>query len=115
MCDSQDTRAEEPAQVPREQLVRLEEEVDHLKQAVTSHATVDQAIGVILAVGQLTPAHGWDVLKEVSQNTNIKLRHIAELIVTWGRTGELPSEVRSQLESSIDRRSGPSAEDGAAS
>ncbi|WP_198550331.1 ANTAR domain-containing protein [Streptomyces silvensis] len=101
--------------MPREQLVRLEEEVDHLKQAVTSHATVDQAIGVILAVGQLTPAHGWDVLKEVSQNTNIKLRHIAELIVTWGRTGDLPSEVRSQLESSIDRRSGPSAEDGAAS
>ncbi|MFH8791078.1 ANTAR domain-containing protein [Streptomyces sp. NPDC017941] len=115
MCDAQDKRAEEPAQVPREQLVRLEEEVDHLRQAVTSHATVDQAIGVVVAVGRLTPEHGWDVLREVSQHTNIKLRHIAELVVAWGRTGELPSEVRSQLESSIGRRSGPAAADGTAS
>lgn len=121
MCESTDPRAVECAQAPREQLarslhdevVRLEEEVVHLKRAVTSHAAVDQAIGVIIAVGQLTPQQGWDVLKEVSQNTNIKLRHVAELVVTWGRTGELPAEVRARLQPSIDRHARPPDADGA--
>lgn len=62
-------------------VLRLEDENLQLKEAVRSHAVVDQAIGVILAVGQLTPDQGWDVLRSTSQNTNIKLRHVAELIV----------------------------------
>ncbi|MFD5518837.1 hypothetical protein [Streptomyces sp. NPDC127066] len=35
-----------------------------------------QAIGVVLAIGQPTPEQGWDVLREVSQRTDIKLRHV---------------------------------------
>ncbi|MET9896237.1 ANTAR domain-containing protein [Streptomyces sp. NPDC006465] len=53
---------------------------------------VDQAIGVILAAGQLTPDQGWDVLREVSQRTNTKLRHVSEQIIDWARTGQLCTE-----------------------
>ncbi|WP_393087289.1 ANTAR domain-containing protein [Streptomyces sp. LN704] len=81
-----------------DEVLRLEDENLQLKQAVRSHAVVDQAIGVILAVGRLTPDQGWDTLRGISQNTNVKLRHVAELIVEWARTGQLPSEIRSQLE-----------------
>lgn len=38
------------------------------------------------------------MLRSISQNTNIKLRHVAELIVDWARTGQLPTEIRGQLE-----------------
>ena len=46
---------------------------------------------------------GWEVLKEVSQHTNIKLRNVAELILVWGRTGDMPAEIRVRLEDALDR------------
>ncbi|MFF3418182.1 ANTAR domain-containing protein [Streptomyces sp. NPDC002698] len=33
-----------------------------VQQAIHSHAVVDQAVGVVLAVGRLTPDQAWDVL-----------------------------------------------------
>ncbi|MEU3842535.1 ANTAR domain-containing protein [Streptomyces sp. NPDC028635] len=97
------------ARVPRDpddetgRLFELQEEVDQLKEAVTSHAVVDQAIGMIVALGRMTPDQGWQVLKEVSQHTNIKLRNVAELIVIWARTGEMPPQIRAELEDAMDR------------
>lgn len=41
-----------------QRLEALESEVDQLHQAVRSHTIVDQAIGVLVAVGQLSPAEG---------------------------------------------------------
>jgi hypothetical protein len=86
-----------------DRIVELQEQVDQLKEAVVSHAVVDQAIGMIVALGRLTPDQGWDVLKEVSQHTNIKLRNVAELILIWGRDGRMPAEIRVELEEALDR------------
>lgn len=38
-----------------DRIVELREEVDQLKEAVTSHATVDQAIGMMVALGRVSP------------------------------------------------------------
>ncbi|MFE0509869.1 ANTAR domain-containing protein [Streptomyces sp. NPDC058964] len=81
----------------------LQAEVHQLKEAVVSHAVVDQAIGMVVALARVTPDEGWEVLKEVSQHTNIKLRNVAELIVIWGRTGDMPPEIRAELEDALDR------------
>lgn len=86
-----------------DQIFALQAEVDQLKEAVTSHAVVDQAIGMMVALGRVTPDQGWQVLKEVSQHTNIKLRTIAELILVWGRDGKMPSEIQAELEDALDR------------
>lgn len=86
-----------------ERIFELEEEVHQLKEAVTSHAVVDQAIGMMVAWGRITPDQGWSVLREVSQHTNIKLRNIAEMIIIWGRNGELPPDIRAELEDTLDR------------
>ncbi|WP_405534144.1 ANTAR domain-containing protein [Streptomyces sp. NBC_00075] len=86
-----------------DQVVALRAEVDQLKEAVTSHAVVDQAIGMMVALGRVTPDQGWEVLKEVSQHTNIKLRNLAEMILIWGRNGEMPSDIRAELEDALDR------------
>ncbi|MER5821351.1 ANTAR domain-containing protein [Streptomyces mirabilis] len=84
-------------------MVELREEVDQLKEAVTSHATVDQAIGMMVALGRVSPDQGWAVLREVSQHTNVKLRTVAEMILVWGRQGDLPPDIRAALEDTLDK------------
>ncbi|MFD5818246.1 ANTAR domain-containing protein [Streptomyces sp. NPDC127038] len=86
-----------------DRVFELEAEVQQLKEAVTSHAVVDQAIGMVVALGRVSPDQGWAVLKDVSQHTNIKLRNVAELILVWGRDGEIPHDVRAELEDALDR------------
>ncbi|MFE2101278.1 MULTISPECIES: ANTAR domain-containing protein [unclassified Streptomyces] len=86
-----------------DRIAELQAEVDQLKEAVASHAVIDQAIGMMVALGRVTPDQGWEVLKDVSQHTNIKLRSIAELILVWGRRGEIPPALRAALEDALDR------------
>jgi AmiR/NasT family two-component response regulator len=86
-----------------ERIAALQAEVDQMKEALASHAVIDQAIGMVVALGRVSPDRGWQVLKEVSQHTNIKLRHIAELILIWGRCGDIPADIRAALEDALDR------------
>lgn len=86
-----------------DRIFELQEEVEQLKEAVASHAVVDQAIGMMVALGRVTPDQGWLVLKDVSQHTNIKLRNVAELILIWGRTDEMPPDIHAELEAALDR------------
>ncbi|MEV5612483.1 ANTAR domain-containing protein [Streptomyces sp. NPDC052225] len=81
----------------------LQDEVRQLHRAIASHAIVDQAIGVVLVLGGLAPEQGWDVLKEVSQHTNTKLREIAGQVVAWTSGGQLDSEVRHALDVALAR------------
>ncbi|WP_448319783.1 ANTAR domain-containing protein [Streptomyces sp. CO7] len=85
----------------------LEAEVAQLKEAVTSHAVVDQAIGSLVALARVTPDQGWAVLKEVSQHTNVKLRQVAEAVLLWARTGDLPEEIRTALDEALISRRAP--------
>ena len=86
-----------------ERIAALQAEIDQLKQAMASHAVVDQAIGMVVALGRVTPEQGWQVLRDVSQHTNIRLRNVAELVLIWGRRGELPPEIGAELEDALDR------------
>ncbi|MGW0420286.1 ANTAR domain-containing protein [Streptomyces sp. NPDC003015] len=97
-----------------DRIFALLEEIGQLKEAVASHAVVDQAIGMVVALGRITPDEGWEVLKDVSQHTNIKLRNVAELILIWARSGEIPREIRVELEEALDRY-GPTEVPGASS
>ena len=93
---------EEPAADP-DRVFALQEEIDQLKEAVASHAVVDQAIGMVVALARIGPDEGWEVLKDVSQHTNIKLRNVADLVPIWLRSGDLPPEIRVALEEALDR------------
>ena len=86
-----------------DRIFALQEEIGQLKEAMVSHAVVDQAIGMVVALGRVTPDQGWEVLKDVSQHTNIKLRNVADLILIWGRSGDIPPEIRAELEDALDR------------
>jgi len=86
-----------------ETIAALREEVAQLQHAVLSHAIVDQAIGVVVAYGGVRPGTAWDVLKEVSQHTNTKLREVAEFVVRWPHEGQLPEDLRSALSAAVFR------------
>jgi hypothetical protein len=58
---------------------------------------------MMVALGRVSPDQGWAVLQEVSQHTNVKLRAIAEMILVWGRQGDLPPEIRAVLEETLDK------------
>ncbi|MFZ3598173.1 ANTAR domain-containing protein [Streptomyces sp. BH104] len=75
-----------------------------MKKAVTSHAVVDQAIGVVIAVGGVTSAEAWDVLREVSMRTNTRLRLVAGQLISWPRTRELDPVIRAELERQLAQR-----------
>ncbi|NYV77282.1 hypothetical protein HW445_23595, partial [Streptomyces sp. UH6] len=38
---------------------------------------------------------------------NVKLRQVAEMILLWARTGDLPAEVRAALEEALRRHAPP--------
>lgn len=86
-----------------ERILALQQEVSQLREAVVSHAVVDQAIGVVVALGRVTPGEGWEILRDVSQHTNVKLRSVAASVLAWGRTGVLAPRIRTALEAALDR------------
>ncbi|WP_133915406.1 ANTAR domain-containing protein [Streptomyces sp. NBC_00582] len=84
-------------------IVDLQRDNDQLQTAVTSHAVIDQAVGVVIALGGLRPQQGFCVLTEVSQHTNIKLREIAALLVDWVSGQQLPDDVQRALNAALKR------------
>lgn len=81
----------------------LEQEVDQLRRALDSRADIDQAIGVVAAVCRLRPDDSWDVLRQVSQHTNIKLREVAQHVMGWVVSGRLPDEIRPAMRAAVLR------------
>ncbi|WP_051856242.1 ANTAR domain-containing protein [Streptomyces sp. NRRL B-1347] len=92
-----------------DQVQELQDHVEQLQHAVHSHAVIDQAIGVVLAVGKLTPEEAWDVLREISMRSNTKLRIVAEHLVLWCRTDDLPAALRTELQRQLMIRNAASA------
>jgi GAF domain-containing protein len=54
---------------------------DQLRSSIMSRAVIDQALGVIMATQRCPQDKAFALLRNVSQNTNVKLRDIAASIV----------------------------------
>ncbi|WP_039936757.1 ANTAR domain-containing protein [Streptomyces himastatinicus] len=44
---------------------------------------------------------GWQVLRQVSQHTNIKVREAARHLVRWADSGRLPEDIRTKLHAAV--------------
>jgi GAF domain-containing protein len=72
--------------------VRQAEQADltaQLRAALASRAVIDQALGIIMAQERCTPGRAFEILRAASQNRNVKLRDVADSIVT-SISGEPP-------------------------
>lgn len=92
---------------PDGELAYLRTQVDQLRQALASHVRVDQAIGVIVVLGKISPDNGFAVLKDVSQHTNIKLSDVADHVLDFAQGKDLPDSVLTAMRSAFARHGEP--------
>lgn len=80
------------------ELGNLRSDNTHLHETMRSGAVVDHAIAVVVALGQLAPEQAEHILQELARHTGIKLRHVAQLLIEWTRTGRLCADLRTELD-----------------
>lgn len=70
-----------------EEAISFAQREEHLSRAIESHQFVGQAIGILVERHRLTSSAAFERLRTASQNKNLKLRDVAERVIT---TGEEP-------------------------
>jgi AmiR/NasT family two-component response regulator len=65
-------------------LVAARAEADHLRRALESSRTIGAAMGIVMATHMVSLEEAFEMLREVSQNHNRKLRDIAVDVVEQG-------------------------------
>jgi hypothetical protein len=77
----------EPVLLLAHRAAALRLERDNLRVALETNRSISAAVGVLMALQQLAYEEAFDLLVSTSQNSNRKLRDVAEDVV---RTGALP-------------------------
>ncbi|WP_229870401.1 ANTAR domain-containing protein [Streptomyces longisporoflavus] len=102
-CPALPPRTPAPTPPTEAEVEELRRENAQLRQVLTGRPVVDQARGILMAVGACGPERAWEVLVSASQRTNIKLRRVAELVVAGTTGGQVPRPVAAQLRRSLER------------
>jgi sigma-B regulation protein RsbU (phosphoserine phosphatase) len=92
-----------------EQDLRRSQEAE-MRTAMESHASIDQAIGILMKAQGCDAATAFHVLKRLSQNTNTKLRDIAQAtaaLATGTGAASLDSDLRTLLQRALACRHTP--------
>ncbi|MFG1702292.1 GAF and ANTAR domain-containing protein [Nonomuraea sp. M3C6] len=72
---------------------RMREIAAQLREALTTRAIIDQALGIVMAQRRCTSHQAFEVLRHVSQDKNVKLHQVAATIVETV-SGEPPQQSR---------------------
>lgn len=59
----------------------LNDEVRQLKEALDSNRRIGMAMGLVMGQLQVTDGEAFDALRRISQNTNRKLRDVADDVI----------------------------------
>ncbi|WP_329139888.1 ANTAR domain-containing protein [Streptomyces sp. NBC_01476] len=84
-------------EAPRAEVACLREEATGLRRALESYPVIDMARGVIMATAPCTKEQAWQLLVEVSQHANVKVRDVARSVVDGVSGTPLPPEVHRAL------------------
>jgi hypothetical protein len=68
-------------------MLATQDKENNLRAAIRSREVIGQAMGILMERHRITASQAFDLIVHVSQNTNVKLRAIAEELV---KTGALP-------------------------
>lgn len=71
------------------QFERDRQAIEQLQTALTSARTIGAALGIVMVSQKITQDQAFQVLRQFSQNRNVKLRDLADEVVI---TGVLPSD-----------------------
>ncbi len=62
-------------------VTKLSDEVRQLKEALDSNRRIGMAMGLVMGQLQVTDEEAFDALRRISQNTNRKLRDVADDVI----------------------------------
>ncbi|GAA3138296.1 hypothetical protein GCM10020001_071020 [Nonomuraea salmonea] len=84
-------------------VARMREVAGQLKEALTTRGVIDQALGIVMAQRRCTARQAFELLRQISQDRNVKVHQIAASIVEKV-SGEPP--LRSRFEEPPQKTSG---------
>ena len=79
------------------EVVELRAENEQLGRALASRGVIDQARGMVMALAPCPSDRAWDLLVDVSQHCNIKLRDVAAALVATTKDEALPEPIQREL------------------
>ncbi|WP_308122027.1 ANTAR domain-containing protein [Streptomyces sp. TRM70350] len=85
------------------EIVELRTRNEQLGQALASRAVIDQARGMVMALAPCSSERAWDLLVDVSQHCNIKLRDVAAALVATTKDQTLPEPIQGELRRALRR------------
>ncbi|SDM76274.1 ANTAR domain-containing protein [Streptomyces sp. cf386] len=85
------------------EVVELRVRNEQLGRALASHAVIDQARGMVMALARCPSDRAWDLLVDVSQHCNVKLRDVAAALVATTRDRTLPEPIQRELRRALRR------------
>ncbi|WP_369237081.1 ANTAR domain-containing protein [Streptomyces sp. R21] len=85
------------------EVVELRARNEQLGRALASRAVIDQARGMVMALAPCSSERAWDLLVEVSQHCNVKLRDVAVALVATTKDEALPEPIRRELRRALRR------------
>jgi len=68
---------EDHEEIKREELAALEQEIDGLKAALGTRSVIGKALGIIIERKGVNETEAFEILKGMSQDSNVKLRDVA--------------------------------------
>jgi AmiR/NasT family two-component response regulator len=68
---------EDHEEIKRDELLALEQEVDGLKAALGTRTVIGKAIGIVIEREGVNETEAFEILKVMSQHSNVKLRDVA--------------------------------------
>ncbi|MGP4013910.1 ANTAR domain-containing protein [Streptomyces sp. 4N124] len=95
-----ETSVEDPA---GQDVVALRAENDQLRRALAGRAVIDQACGMVMVLAPCSSDRAWDLLVDVSQHCNIKLREVAAALVATTKDQTLPQPIQRELRRALRR------------
>ncbi|MFJ1606164.1 ANTAR domain-containing protein [Streptomyces sp. NPDC088253] len=85
------------------EVLELRAENEQLSRALESRAVIDQARGMVMALAPCSSERAWDLLVDVSQHCNVKLRNVAAALVATTQDEPLPEQIQRELPAALRR------------
>ncbi|MET9897203.1 ANTAR domain-containing protein [Streptomyces sp. NPDC006446] len=85
------------------EVVELRAKNEQLGQALASREVIDQARGMVMVLAPCSSGRAWDLLVDVSQHCNIKLRDVAAALVATTKDERLPEPIQRELRRGLRR------------
>jgi AmiR/NasT family two-component response regulator len=83
------------------EVVELRARNEQLGRALVTRAEIDQARGMVMALAPCSSDQAWEVLVQVSQHCNVKLRDVATALVATTQDRTLPQPLRRELRQAL--------------